>query len=96
MANRHGLRVGIVNVPVTYPPQEVDGYLVSGFLTPQGAEDYVYPQELKDQILDTVPDYNPDPFDPLGASKRQILELEGWMEKHERVARSCWTTIPST
>ena len=86
-AGRHGLRVGVVNVPVTYPPQMVNGYLVSGFLTPQGGAGFTYPPALKDQILSLVPDYHPDPFDPLGASKRQILELEGWMQKHEQVAR---------
>jgi predicted AlkP superfamily phosphohydrolase/phosphomutase len=86
-AGRHGLRVGVVNVPVTYPPQMVNGYLVSGFLTPQGGAGFTYPPALKDQILSVVPDYHPDPFDPLGASKRQILELEGWMQKHEQVAR---------
>jgi predicted AlkP superfamily phosphohydrolase/phosphomutase len=87
IAGRHGLRVGLVNVPVTYPPKPVNGYLVSGFLTPQGREDYVYPPALRDDILTLVPDYNPDPFDPLGASKRQILELETWMQKHEQVSR---------
>ena len=86
-AGRHGRRVGVVNVPVTYPPQTVNGYLVSGFLTPQSSGDFAYPPALKDEILSLVPDYHPDPFDPLGASKRQILELEGWMQKHEQVAR---------
>jgi predicted AlkP superfamily phosphohydrolase/phosphomutase len=87
IAGRHGLRVGLVNVPVTYPPQPVNGYLVSGFLTPQGRDDYVYPLALRDEITAWVPDYNPDPFDPLGATRQQILELESWMEKHERVSR---------
>ncbi len=87
IAGRHGLRVGIVNVPVTYPPQPVNGYLVTGFLTPQGKDDYVYPEALKDEVVSLVPDYVPDPFDPLGPGKRQLQELAGWMEKHERVAR---------
>ena len=39
-AGRHGRRVGVVNVPVTYPPQTVNGYLVSGFLTPQSSGDF--------------------------------------------------------
>jgi predicted AlkP superfamily phosphohydrolase/phosphomutase len=87
VAGRHGRRVGIVNVPVTYPPGEVNGYLVSGFLTPPGRDDYAYPPELGDEILGLVPDYEPDPFDPVGAGRKQALELATWMEKHERVAR---------
>jgi predicted AlkP superfamily phosphohydrolase/phosphomutase len=86
-AGRHGLRVGIVNVPVTYPPQPVNGYLVTGFLTPPGKDDYVYPEALKDEVTGLVADYVPDPFDPLGPGKRQLQELASWMEKHERVAR---------
>lgn len=84
---RHGLRAGVVNVPVTYPPQPVNGYLVTGFLTPQGAGQFTYPASLQAEIEAWVPGYNPDPFDPLGASKKQILELERWMERHEQVAR---------
>jgi predicted AlkP superfamily phosphohydrolase/phosphomutase/O-antigen/teichoic acid export membrane protein len=87
IAGRHSRRVGVVNVPVTYPPQPVNGYLVSGFLTPQGRADYTYPLALRDEILALIPDYEPDPFDPVGASKRQILEIESWMRKHERLAR---------
>jgi predicted AlkP superfamily phosphohydrolase/phosphomutase len=95
IVGRHGLRVGLVNVPVTYPPQPVNGYLVSGFLTPQGRDDYVYPLALRDEITTLVPDYNPDPFDPLGATKQQILELESWMEKHERVSRRLAESRPA-
>ena len=36
-AGRHGRQVGVVNVPVTYPPAPVQGYQVSGFLTPPEA-----------------------------------------------------------
>jgi predicted AlkP superfamily phosphohydrolase/phosphomutase len=43
-----------------------------------------------------VPDYNPDPFDPVGASRRQILELEAWMQKHEQVSRSLMERHPSS
>lgn len=94
IAGRHGLRVGLVNVPVTYPPQPVNGYLVSGFLTPRGKDDFVYPPSLRPEILAEVPDYDPDPFDPLGAGKEQILELEGWMAKHEQIARRLMAREP--
>jgi predicted AlkP superfamily phosphohydrolase/phosphomutase len=93
--SRHGLRAGVVNVPVTYPPSPVNGYLVSGLLTPQGKDDFMYPESLREEILAQVPDYNPDPFDPVGASRRQILELEAWMEKHERVSRYLMERYPA-
>jgi predicted AlkP superfamily phosphohydrolase/phosphomutase len=95
IAGRHGLRVGVVNVPVTYPPAEVNGYLVSGLLTPQGREDFVYPPALKDEILGQVAGYNPDPFDPLGASRQQIRQIESWMRKHETAGRYLMARYPA-
>ncbi|MEA2487828.1 MAG: hypothetical protein QOF16_1482 [Actinomycetota bacterium] len=34
MANAQGKRIGVYNVPLTYPPQNVEGWMVSGMLTP--------------------------------------------------------------
>ncbi len=51
-----GLKVGSVNVPMTYPPIPVNGFLVSGFETPGPDSDFVYPPELKPQILQRWPD----------------------------------------
>lgn len=38
-------RVGVLNVPVTYPPQPVNGYMVTDILSPKGAE-ISYPADL--------------------------------------------------
>ncbi len=46
-----GLKVGCINLPMTYPPMPVNGFLVSGFETPGPASDFVYPAELKSEIL---------------------------------------------
>lgn len=47
-----GLRVGVVNVPVTYPPQPVNGYLISGFDTPRTTTDYAHPPGFLDQLAE--------------------------------------------
>jgi len=52
----HGLRVGSVNVPMTYPAVPVNGFLVSGFETPGPESDFVYPPQLKAEILSRWPD----------------------------------------
>ncbi len=44
-----GFKVGVVNVPVTYPPKMVNGFMISDFMTPPGAE-FTYPPSLKDLI----------------------------------------------
>ena len=45
-----GRKVGIVGMPVTYPPEEVNGYMVSDFLTPSASDDYTYPPSLADEL----------------------------------------------
>lgn len=44
-----GKRVVVLNVPVTYPPQEVNGILVSGFLAPD-LKRGTYPPEVADKL----------------------------------------------
>ena len=45
-----GKRVIIFNVPVTYPPEEVNGVMISGYLTPPKAKDFVFPPALKKDL----------------------------------------------
>ena len=50
-----GLKVGIVNVPITYPPERVNGFMVSGFPTPPGANDFTYPRGLAAELRRELP-----------------------------------------
>jgi predicted AlkP superfamily phosphohydrolase/phosphomutase len=50
LLNDAGRKVGIVGMPVTYPPEEVDGYMISDFLTPRTSDDYTYPLSLKEEL----------------------------------------------
>lgn len=49
-------RVGSINVPMTFPPEPVNGFMISGFDTPTG-EDFTYPKDLQAEILANHPDY---------------------------------------
>jgi predicted AlkP superfamily phosphohydrolase/phosphomutase len=40
-----GYRVGVLNVPVTYPPQPVNGYVITDILSPKNAQ-ICYPADL--------------------------------------------------
>ncbi len=40
-----GRRVGVINVPVTYPPAPVNGFLIGGLLSPRGSR-FAYPTDL--------------------------------------------------
>lgn len=49
--SRQGKKVIVINVPVTFPPQPVNGVLISGFLCPQ-VDLVAYPQELSHKLKD--------------------------------------------
>jgi len=55
--SKAGKKVGVFNVPITYPPKEVNGFLVSGFDTPSIKSCFTYPPSLKDEIFTKVKDY---------------------------------------
>lgn len=50
----HKKRCGVINVIMTYPPEKINGYMVTGILTPQDEKIYSYPPEL----MKTLKKYN--------------------------------------
>jgi len=62
---RYGKRVGMINVPVTYPPPTIpNGYCVSSFMTPNTEVDFTYPKELKEEITRLFGEYILDASTP--------------------------------
>lgn len=53
-----GFRVGSINLPMTYPPRKVNGFMISGFETPSTDAEFTWPPDLKREILRRWPDYN--------------------------------------
>jgi predicted AlkP superfamily phosphohydrolase/phosphomutase len=76
-----GKKVGVVNVPLTYPPEEVKGYLVSGMLTPSLDSDFTYPSDLKQQLREAVGEYVIDVDVTLIRAKRDI---EGFLREFQK------------
>lgn len=52
-----GRRAVVVNDPCSYPPQQIDGWVVSGMTTPDPSVEWTHPPDLKRELLDRVPDY---------------------------------------
>lgn len=80
-----GFPVQVVNVPMTYPPQPVNGTLVAGMDAPSVSTHFTYPPTLRDELLSTFPDYRIElrPFSKLHGTKQdyagvlqEALELE--------------------
>jgi predicted AlkP superfamily phosphohydrolase/phosphomutase len=55
--NYSGLRAGIVGIPVTYPPEEVDGFMIVGFGASERSRNLTYPPDLLESIEKKYGDY---------------------------------------
>jgi predicted AlkP superfamily phosphohydrolase/phosphomutase len=63
-------RVIAINVPVTYPPQPVNGIVVGGLLAQEEDQSLVYPPERFDEILGRHPHYQISP--PMISQRQQM------------------------
>ncbi|HHT9125024.1 MAG TPA: alkaline phosphatase family protein [Candidatus Brocadiia bacterium] len=52
-----GKKVVVVNVPMTYPPEEINGINISGFDAPGLDSNFVYPARVYKQIQDALGEY---------------------------------------
>ena len=66
MLSDAGKTVGIINVPMTYPPEEVNGYLISGMDSPGIDSNFIYPKALWDEIREKVGEYCIEHGNPMG------------------------------
>ena len=57
IVGERGRKVGVMNVPVTYPPEPVNGFMVTGLLTPSEKSCYTYPAELAGELDAAVGGY---------------------------------------
>ena len=57
IAAQLGRRSVVLRMPLTYPPDEWVGVMISGIMTPKGAEDFVAPAALKEELAARIPGY---------------------------------------
>jgi len=58
LLGENGKKVISINIPMTYPPREIKGKMISCWLTPPGAKDYTFPLSLRGEY----PDYRIDQY----------------------------------
>jgi predicted AlkP superfamily phosphohydrolase/phosphomutase len=80
ICSQSGLRVGVFNVPGTYPPYAVNGFMVSGFPVPPGKA-WSYPAELMKKLDSELGGYEADvplakPSEMKGGEKAYLSEVE--------------------
>jgi predicted AlkP superfamily phosphohydrolase/phosphomutase len=71
--SREGKRSIVIGVPGTYPPNPLNGVMVTDFLTPDTSCEYTYPSEFKQEIEREVGEYILDVRDFRSGNKEKIL-----------------------
>lgn len=79
--SEYGKRVLVINVPLTYPPEAVNGIMVSGYMTPGEAADFTYPAAFKEELYRIAPDYEID-------MKMRELYRGDWETRIERLVEA--------
>lgn len=85
--NDVGKRVGVVNVPGTYPPVPVNGFMISGLMTPTEDVDYTFPPKLKREIMQVAGDYAANPYASVSQTSEFLRQVLYWERKRELAHR---------
>lgn len=93
----HGKKVTIFNVPVTYPPEEVNGVMISGYLTPPKARDFVFPQGLRKDLEDQIGFHStffPGATYSLGREERFVRAIDEMTDRTIRIMNFLMDKFP--
>ncbi len=77
----HGKKSVVIGVPPAFPPYQVNGKLVSCFLTPSTADQYTWPPEAKEELQKIAPGYR---FDVVFRTEDRDTILKQLYEMAER------------
>ena len=79
-----GKKVCVINVPMTYPPEEVNGILVSGMDSPGLDSQFTYPGDVKEKLRSACGEYIIDiHFDEV--LEKNTIELRHYHEFFKRL-----------
>lgn len=73
--SENGLASGVVNVPFTYPPQKINGFMISGEDAPGAHPSIAYPSKIYHEIVGKFGRYRLKDIFPGGRKKEDYLTL---------------------
>jgi predicted AlkP superfamily phosphohydrolase/phosphomutase len=85
--SERGKKVGVMNMLFTYPPKELNGFVISGRGTPGEDVGYTYPASLKEEILAFEPKYRVEAYRQISQTGRFLRLLVEQLRRQERVNR---------
>jgi predicted AlkP superfamily phosphohydrolase/phosphomutase len=87
--NDAGYKVGLLGIPTTYPPEPVDGFMISGFLAPGPNSEWAYPRELKEELRSELGEFQLAPDERYRSTRhldRFLDDLEASVENRTQAA----------
>ena len=98
--SRKGKKVGVVNVPMTYPADSVNGFMITGLFTPDTGDlnktNFTYPQQLKEEIMKVSGQYRIYPrfFYTKGNIEELVSDYYTLIDQKINVAMHCMRSKP--
>jgi len=96
--NEYGKKVGLLNVPMTFPPHKIDSFVVCGLGTPQTAGvNYTCPAELGETLNELVGGYEIIPSIILtlyGQEEKCLKKSKGILKKRVKAAEYLMDNFP--
>jgi predicted AlkP superfamily phosphohydrolase/phosphomutase len=81
-----GKQVVVANVPLTYPPEPVNGIMLSGLMAPEMQANVTYPTSFKEELLEAVPNYHIDINNAVSCGQRGDVFVDVLKMTRERNA----------
>jgi predicted AlkP superfamily phosphohydrolase/phosphomutase len=81
----NGLKSIVVGVPPTFPPQPINGNIVTGFITPDTLSNFTYPPDLKNEILKVFKNYDFDVKFRTDNKEQLLIDLYKLTRAHFKV-----------
>ncbi|MEW4529454.1 alkaline phosphatase family protein [Maioricimonas sp. JC845] len=85
LLNERGLECGVVNLPITYPPKPMQGFLISGMDTPSDKVTFTFPEQLADELAEHGIDHRANFF---FRDEQRATDAESIFQKMLRVERT--------
>jgi predicted AlkP superfamily phosphohydrolase/phosphomutase len=91
-----GYRVGVLNLPMSYPVERINGFMISGWMTPYKATDYIHPPELAEELEREIGNYRIYPTETFAENRREsfLKASEDLLEMLTRTALYLGQTRP--
>ena len=68
-----GYRVGVLNIPMSYPVEQVNGFMISGWMTPYNASDYIFPPDLAGELEREIGNYRIYPTETFAEGRKEAF-----------------------